>query len=211
MKLASLSLGLLTWTLGPSVSAQTPSACIPPPGGLCLSADEVQILRDAAQELHDLHEAPARIEILDPVIVIRDWNGRVYVNGGDIRPLRMKLKIGSTVERDMEVVLPSIIQYRPAPLEPMFRLRIRAEAGVLVRGSIDLARSKDSSSWPIDAGIGWDFFHLDILNASVHTGIFSSGAGIGLDLTHNFGIYTGFSLVYRGWTPDSLLALYFAF
>lgn len=183
--------------------------CAPPPYGKCLTADQYAQVKQALQELDAIHKAPAEVTVQDPVVVIQDWQGRVYVNGGDKQPIRMKLKLSDTVDRDMAVTLETKVYYREKPPDPMFRLRIRAQAGLLAPQLIDAVRGKKQNFF--DAGVGWDFFHLGLVNAAVHTGVFSSGATVGVDVTKNFGGFGGFALAYDGLRPSALLGLYFAF
>lgn len=183
--------------------------CIPPPGGKCLNADQFNEVKKAIEELDQIHKAPAIITTQDPIVIIQDWQGRVYVNGGETQPLKLKLKLGTTIDRDLSLVLPTQIYYRPKPTEPFFRLRIRAQFGILAPELVRTAYGNKQSF--LDAGIGWDFFHVNSVNFSVYTGLRSIGGGIGLDLTKNFGPYLGYSLVYDGWRSSLLAGCYFSF
>ncbi|HEY8097920.1 MAG TPA: hypothetical protein VIE65_17825, partial [Methylobacter sp.] len=138
-----------------------------------------------------------------------DWDDRVYINGGSKKPIQATLKLGDTINRDMEMTLPIKVYYREKPPDPMFRLRIRAQAGILVPELIHTLQGKNDPFW--DAGIGWDFFHLNAVNIAAYTGIRSVGAGIGLDLTKNFGPYLGYSLKYDGFQSSLLTGIYFSF
>ena len=183
--------------------------CVPPDGGACVTKEELDQIKEALRELQSIHEAQAQITIQDPVVIIHDWDGRVYVNGGDKNPLKMKLKLGDTIDRDMAATLPTQVYYRPKPPDPMFRLRIRAQAGILTPQIVDAISGNSSKWW--DVGIGWDFFHIDNVNLSLYTGIQSAGGGIGFDLTKNFGPYVGYSLVYEGFKSGAFAGVYFAF
>ncbi len=182
--------------------AQEPEC--PPPYAVCLTAEEKKTVGDSLRELKDIRESKAEIEVKDEVVIVRDWEDRVYVNGGDLKPLRATLRIGDSVERDLEMRLPVRLSYREKPPEPMFRLRIRAQAGVLVPRVLDSFKD----GW--DAGVGWDFMHLGPVNLSAYTGIRSAGGGLGLDLTKNFGPYVGYSVLYDGWESGALAGIYFS-
>lgn len=182
--------------------------CIPPPGGKCLTSDQYEQVKKALVELDDVHKSPAEIKVEQPVVIVQDWQGRVYVNGGDQKPIPMKLKIGQYVDRDMAVTLETRVFYREKPPDPMFRLRIRAQAGLLVPQLIDAVKAKQNF---FDGGVGFDFFHLGPANVSANVGIFSSGAGLGLDLTKNFGVLAGYAMVYDGWKSGALIGTYFSF
>lgn len=172
--------------------------------GTCLSHDDSRKVAEALRELKQIKESEARIEFRDPVVIVRDWDDRVYVNGGEARPLRLTLRVG-TVERDMEAVVPVQVGYRERPPDPPFRLRLRAQAGILMPAL--LRRPKDG----FDAGFGFDFFHLGELNLAVHAGFRSAGCGVGLDVTKNFGPYVGYSVVYDGWSSGILSGVYMSF
>ena len=189
--------------------AQDP--CPKPCDGKCLSQEQIDKLKMAVDELKDIHESPASVSVVAPVVIVRDWDGRVYVNGGSTIPLRAKVKIGKHVDRDLDVVLNSRVWYRPEPPQPMFRLRIKAQAGILAPEAINKVRGVDGTAYPLDAGIAWDFFHLGILNISAYTGIRSAGAGPGLDITRNFGMYAGYAILYDGFKSSAMAAAYFSF
>lgn len=182
----------------------------PPEGGICLTKEQRAQVTAAIEELDDIKNSKAEVEILEPIIIIRDWEDRVYINGGEKKPIKLKLRIGKTINRDMEMTLPIQVGYREEPPDPMFRLRIRAQAGFLIP-TIFESPIKEHILDGMDAGIGWDFFHLDLVNLSVYTGIRSVGGGLGLDLTKNFGPYLGYSLVYDGLKSNALAGIYFSF
>jgi hypothetical protein len=202
MKIRALVLPLLFSGIA---AAQDPKPC----DGKCLSPDQVDKLRKAVDELDDIHKSPATVEFQDPVVIIRDWDGRVYVNGGASQPLRLKIRVGKHVDRDMQTTIDSRVWYRPQPESPMLRLRIRAQVGVLVPEMVKTVGKDSQAFW--DAGVGWDFFHLGIVNLSAFTGVRSIGAGPGIDITKNFGLYAGYSLVYDGFKSSILTTAYFSF
>lgn len=193
----------------PSTAFADDAPCVPPPGGKCLTADQYEQVKKALQELDDVHKSPAELKLEQPVVIIQDWEGRVYVNGGDKQPLPVKLKIGQYVDRDMAVTLDTRVYYREKPPDPMFRLRIRAQAGILVPQLVT-AVSKERQNF-FDGGAGLDFFHLGPVNVSANLGVFSSGGGLGLDLTKNFGVLAGYALVYDGLKSSALGGVYFSF
>jgi hypothetical protein len=190
-----------------STALAQPTPCVPPPGGKCITKEQLEQITKALQELDDIHKSPAVITVEDQIYIISDWNGAVYVNGGDKDPIKMKLKMGQYVDRDMAATIPTHVYYRPKPPDPMFRLRVRAQAGVL----LPQAFQSDTGWNKFDGGLSFDFFHIKAFNVAAFTGIRSAGGGIGLDLTNNFGIYGGYSFVYDGFKSSSLLAAYFSF
>lgn len=175
----------------------------------CYSEQTRQEVIKALEELDTIYKSKAELKLQDPVIVIRDWDGRIYVNGGEKNPLRIKLRLGSTIDRDLALVLKPRVYTREKPADPMFRLRLRAQIGVLARGTYE--RIANGGSWPIDGGLNLDFFHLGPVNLGIYAGIFSAGPQIGLDLTRNFGVFAGPTMVYQGLKMDAILGVFFSF
>jgi len=105
----------------------------------------------------------------------------------------------------MQIQLPIRVYYRPKPPDPMFRLRLRAQAGIL----LPMIWKDAKGGW--DAGLSFDFFHVGDVNVAAYTGVRSAGGGVGLDLTRNFGPYVGYSLVYDGFASGVLAGAFFSF
>jgi len=180
----------------------------PPPGGVCLTEDQKEKLRKVVEELENIKNSPAQIISKDPIIIVRDWENRVYINGGSTKPIKLKLKIGDTIDRDMEVTLPIQVYYREKPPDPMFRLRIRAQAGFLIP---EIFKKNLTVPERMDFGIGFDFFHVNLVNLSIYAGARSFGIGPGVDITKNFGGFSNFSIRYDGFTFGNLTGIYFSF
>ena len=204
MKTMWLAVAVLTAARAVAADDVCPKPC----DGKCLTPDQVNELKKAVSELDNIHKSPATVEILDPIVVIRDWDGRVYVNGGSSVPLKAKVRVGQYVDRDMSVSLKPQVWYRPEPPSPMLRLRIRAQAGILFPS---IWQGADAAKSAYDAGLGFDFFHLGIVNLTAYTGVRSIGGGPGLDVTKNFGIYAGYALAYDGFKSNAMLSAYFSF
>lgn len=182
-------------------------------GGVCLTKEQKEKIVESVKELKNIHESKAELEVEEPIVIIRDWEDRVYINGGDKKPVKLRLKIGEHVDRELEAVLPVSVYYRDKPPDPWFRLRIRAQVGILIPEFIESISNTDNLDSPWDAGIGWDFFHIPgyELNLAAYTGVRSAGGGVGIDLTKNFGIYSGYSFIYKGLSHSFQLAAYFSF
>lgn len=183
--------------------------CVPPPGGKCLTAEQLGQVKEALRELKNLHESPAMLKLEEPVTIIHDWEGRVYVNGGDSKPVVAKLTLGDTIERDLAITLPTQVYYRPKPPDPMFRLRVRAQAGILAPQLIQSVGGDGQKFW--DVWASFDFFHLGPVNAAVNAGVQSASFGPGLDLTKNFGVTGGYAFIYDGFKSSMFLGAYFSF
>jgi hypothetical protein len=176
---------------------------------VCTDASVIDRCMEAAMELKDLHDSSAEIEFHDPVIIVHDWDGRIYVDGGDQKPMRATLTIGHFVERELEMTLPISVQYREEPPEPMFRLRFRAQAGILVPEVIKVFDGQATRTF--DAQLGLDWFHLGPFNTSVNLGVVSCGAGFGMDLTKNFGLMAGYAFIYSKLQSGAITGIYFSF
>jgi len=191
----------------PPVPASSPADApvCPPPFSLCLEPGDAKTVVASLKELRSIKESKAELRFKDEIVLVRDWQDRVYINGGEAKPVDATLTLGDTISRDMQVQLPVQVYYRPRPPDPMFRLRVRAQAGIL----LPMIWKDSKGGW--DAGLSFDFFHYDVFNLAAYTGVRSAGGGVGLDLTKNFGPYLGYSLVYDGLTSGVMLGTYFSF
>lgn len=185
---------------------QTPTvpAC-PEPYSLCLTQPDSDTVVSSLKELKSIKESKAVLKLKDSIVIVRDWQDRVYINGGSAKPIDATLTLGDTVSRDMQIQLPIQVYYRPKPPDPMFRLRVRAQMGLI----LPVIWKDAKGGW--DAGLSWDFMHYDVFNLAAYTGVRSAGGGIGMDLTRNFGPYAGYALVYDGFTSDVMVGAYFSF
>lgn len=180
----------------PASAQESEKPPCPPPYAVCLTEEEKKKVVEAVKELDELKSSPAELEFKEPIIIVRDWQGRTYVNGGDQRPIPVKLKIGGIVDRDLEMKLPVRVYEREEPEDPMFRARFRAQLGLMIPEVVRSAVDGDLN-WFWDGGVSLDFFHYDMFNVSVYVGVQSLGGGLGLDITKNFGIYAGPHLSYQ--------------
>jgi len=104
---------LLASSVAAADDAAPPPECVPPPGGKCLTKEQFDGVKKALEELDGIHKSPVVVTTDDKVVIVNDWEGRVYVNGGTSAPLRMKVRIGDTVDRDVEMTLKPVVNYRP--------------------------------------------------------------------------------------------------
>lgn len=206
-----MRLAMTMIALGVALAASPAAAdeCVPPPGGKCLTAEQFEEVKKALREYNNVQDSPAELKLEQPLVIVQDWQGRVYVNGGDKKPIPAKLKIGQYIDRDMAVTVETKVFYREKPPDPMFRLRIRAQAGLLVPQLVTAVGGERQNFF--DGGAGLDFFHLGPVNVSANIGVFSSGGGLGLDLTKNFGVLAGYAFVYDGFKSSVLGGMYFSF
>lgn len=199
--------------LTPAISSAQQSDC-PPPYKLCLTEEEQKQVVAALKELKAIKESPAKLEFKDPITIIEDWDQRVYINGGSKNPIKLKLTIGDTIDRDLEAQLPIRLYYRAEPEDPMFRFRLRAQFEVLVPEIIQSIRDKEFDMF-YHTAIGLDFFHVGIWNLAVNAGTAGFGLGTGFDITKNFGTNVDFLIkydkIYPEFMPTMSLGVYFGF
>lgn len=181
-----------------------PPPC-PEPYALCLTQPDSDTVVESLKELKSIKGSKAVLKLKEDIVIVRDWQDRVYVNGGSAKPIDATLTLGDTVSRDMQIQLPIQVYYRPKPPDPMFRLRVRAQMGLI----LPVIWKDAKGGW--DAGLSWDFMHYSVFNLAAYTGVRSAGGGVGMDLTKNFGPYLGYALVYDGFTSDVMAGCYFSF
>lgn len=184
----------------------------PPPYKVCLTEAQRQKLSETVKELKEIKESPAELTFNDSIVIIRDWEDRVYINGGEKNPIKLKLKIGS-INRDLEAQLPITVYYREEPPDPLFRFRLRAQFGVLAPEIVQSIRDEEFQVF-YHTAIGLDFFHYDFWNIAVNVGTAGFGLGTGFDITKNFGTNIDFLVkydkIYPEFMPTMNLGVYFA-
>lgn len=158
---------------------------------------------------------------LDPINIIVDKDGRVFYSGAAPNPYTLRMK-WCNYEADGQgkvnlvtaLRVPSIwgFRFRPKaymgllPIEA-FNIEVSNEAKKLAGQKTDSLTFSDV--W--DAGVMVDFFHYDWFNVNAAVGFRSFGAGIGADLTQNFGIYVGYAETWATWHPNVNVGLWFSF
>jgi len=180
-------------------------------GQVCLPKPTVDEIKKAVIELKDIHESKAKLEVKDPIVIIRKYDGSIYVNGTQKVPLRAHLTIGKHIDRDLTIRVKTKVYERPKKPDPMFRLRPRFQIGVLLSESVGFLKGEKTAYDMVDAGISLDVFHIDRFNVAPYVGIKSIGGGVGMDLTRNFGSYVGYSYGYDEGKSGVMIGTFFAF
>lgn len=170
----------------------------------CLDEKEVDKIVYALEQLQDIHNSEAKVEFTSSIEIVRDWDGRIYVNGGSKKPIESELKIGKYLSRTLRMNVPVKVSYLEKPEDPMFRFRMKAEFHVLIP---ELVKKEDF----IDAGVSLDFFHIKNFNTSAYVGFRSAGLSFGYDVTKNFGVQLTPSFVYTSLKPSGSTGVYFSF
>lgn len=183
----------------------------PPEYEVCLTKDEYDKVVKAVEELDAIKKSEAKVEFKEPVVIVRDWQDRVYVNGGEAKPIKARVTVGETIDRELAVTLPTQVAFRPKPPEPQFafRARVRASFGIMVPEIVKTAEEGVLHDfWA--AGLDLDFVKIDLFNISVHVGSAGFGGGVGFDVTKNFGIGINALCNWGEWTPTASTGVYFA-
>ena len=191
---------LLLFTI--PVRAQNNPACLSP--SVCVSERDMAVFIELLREKQCFQTKPP-VFTEDSITVIVDRDGRVYGSGNN--PVPHKLKIDWC---NYQINAESNIQLQVAQrVEPTwgFRFRPKATFGILVA---DLFRGNVFHE-SLDGGILIEPFYVQWVNANAYIGIRSLGAGLGVDLTKNFGAYVGWSITWGFWRSNPYISFYFAF
>jgi hypothetical protein len=202
---------VLCLSLLPSVAYAEEFVC-PPTYAVCLTEEQLIKVTEAVKELDEIKSSEAELSFLEPIVIIRDNEGRVYTSGGSKKPVKLKLKIGKVIDRDLEAELPVKISYRDEPVEDesLFRFRVRAQIGLLAPEVIQSIRDNEFQAfWNVSAGL--DFFYIGAFNIAAVIGSDGVGGGVGVDITKNFGTYVAPIVKYEDWSGSLDLGVYMAF
>jgi len=161
----------------------------------------VQVLK----ERQCLDKTPPTFE-LDPVVLVTDYDGRVFYSGADPRPYKLKMKwCHYEVEAEGKVKVVAALGEKS---EWGFRFRPKSHLSYLL---LTPFHDGNSATDGIDAGLALDFFHVYWANLNLVAGLRSIGASIGMDLTRNFGIHAGYAFAYSEPWHNIRAGIYFAF
>lgn len=197
--LALLTLVLTVFLALPASAAET---C--PEGATCVAKEDMEAFLQLLRDQKCRNENPPKYE-LDSIVIVEDKDGRIYGSGAEPKPYTLRMKWCN-----YEVVAQGKVQLLVAKREPPvwgFRFRPKFSSGFLFTSAFT---QKDALS-AIDVGVLWEGFYYRSLNLNLATGFRSVGAGIGVDLTKNFGAYAGYALAYDGWLSNPYVGLSFAF
>lgn len=214
-KLVALLVTLL-WTL-PILADDTPPACT---NGTCVPKADMDKFIEVLKEKKCLQTTKPTFE-LDPINIVVDKDGRVFYSGAAPNPYTLHMKwCNYEAEAQGKV---SLVTALHVPSIWGFRFRPKAYMGVLPIEAFNITVSNEAKTalgqkttpltfgdvW--DAGVMVDFFHYDWFNLNAAVGYRSFGAGIGADLTQNFGLYLGYANTWGTWHHNFNLALWFSF
>ena len=198
MKRLLLALTLFLWST--SVWAQVTCAA----EDTCVAKGDMEKFIAVLQEKRCLQSTHPTFH-LDPVTIVVDKEGRVYYSGADPKPYTVKMTwcgydVTATGKIDLTVA-------KNEPPVGGFRFRPKFAGSYLFVDGFSSTKSVDG----VDVGILWDFLYYKAFNVNVATGFRSIGAGLGLDITRNFGGYAGYAFSWWTLKHNPQLGLYFSF
>ena len=167
--------------------------------------EDLRVLLLAAKEYHCFLKSEPTFK-LDPIQIYMDDQGRVFFSGNQPHPYTLHMEwCNYTAEAKGKL---DVVAAMPEP--DWWGLRFRPKAYL---GYLPLTALEDGGSFNdgIDAGLMLDFFYIEWANLNAALGVRSVGAGVGINITKNFGGYLGYAF---GWgAPHHQLigSVYFAF
>jgi hypothetical protein len=195
--LAVVLLGLLAET----AYAQDASC---PAGKVCVDKADMPTFLEALKEKQCLLKTPPTVTS-DPLTIVIDRDGRVYGSGSDPHPYTVHLSwCNYTLDAKGETKIVAAMAS-----EPSYGFRFRPKAALGLLGTELVSGAKFADSW--DGGILLEPFFFQWANINAYVGFRSVGAGLGFDITKNFGAYLGYAVTWGGWRSNPLASLYFSF
>ena len=173
-------------------------------GSTCTPPADLKDMVSALKEQRCLKTTQPQFQ-LDPINIIVDKDGRIFVSGAEPRPYTLKMSwcsYGATATGTVNVEAA-----RAVPPTYGFRLRPKATLGFLVPDTF----KQDPWSKGLDGGLLIEPFFFQSLNINAYVGVRSVGGGLGLDVTKNFGVILGGTATWDGWRPNLMTGAYFSF
>lgn len=175
-----------------------------PAGHKCIPDDDVEVFVQVLRERKCLQDEKPKFQ-LDPIVIITDVDGRVYYSGAQPVPYTVKMSWCN-----YEVTGQGKLEVAVAKREPPvwgFRFRPKFSGSFLF---VD-AFKQDTAGEAIDVGILWDFVYYKQFNLNLATGFRSVGAGLGVDITKNFGMFGAYAFSWWTLLHNPQAGLYFSF
>jgi len=186
----------------PKAAPRAPQSC---QGGVCMPSKDMAVFLEVLREKRCLKTTKPDFQ-LDEVVIVTDKDGRVFYSGADPKPYTLTMKwCNYELEASGKV---QVVAAMMAPETWGFRFRSKAYLGAL---PLEMLRDENEATDGIDAGLMVDFFYYEWVNLNAGVGFRSLGAGVGFDLTNNFGGYVGYAITWSGFRSTANGALWFAF
>jgi len=172
-------------------------------GGVCVAQDDMRAFVQLAREAKCRTDTPPQLK-LDPITIVVDRDGRIYGSGADPKPYAAQLHwCNYDIEAKGQVGL--IAAQREEPTSG-FRFRPKAAVGYLPVTAL----VEKNGYTGIDVGVLVEPLFLSWFNVNVYVGVRSLGAGLGVDITRNMGLYLGYALTWGTWQHNPQAAVSFA-
>lgn len=191
----------------PAPAVEVPQAACE---GTCVPPEDMKKIVEVLKQRKCLDEEPPEFD-LDEVSIVIDKDGRVFFSGAAPHPYTLRMHwCGYEVEAQGKVTVVAAIKEPPIW---GFRFRPKAYLGLLPTQPVYdlLADETVTFSSMVDAGLMVDFLHYKWANLNAAVGFRSIGGGVGVDITSNFGAYTGYALTWGVWQHNALTGLWFSF
>lgn len=182
--------------------SSTPASC--GSSGVCVDKSDLHAFVQLAKDHKCRAETPPTLAV-DPIVIVVDQDGRIYGSGSDPKPYKVQIKWCN-----YDVTATGQVRLNVAVREPPtwgFRFRPKASLGILGVEAFERDRVADA----VDVGVLVEPFFYHSWNVNVAVGMRSFGAGIGFDITRNFGGYLGYAAAYSGLRSNPMAGLYFSF
>lgn len=174
------------------------------PDGTCVPDEDMQVFVELLKEKKCLQTEKPSFE-LDPVMLVRDKDGRIFYSGAQPRPYTLRMRWCSyevTAEGEVDVVAGMV-----EPPTWGLRLRPKAAMGILAVEAWDQKDLRDG----LELSGMLDFLYWEWLNLNATVGVRSVGAAVGVDVTRNFGAHAGYATAWLSWRHNPHFGLWFAF
>jgi hypothetical protein len=127
----------------------------------------------------------------DKLTLVVDRQGRVFASGSGTAPFTLTLDwCNYHIEAKGQVGV-----YAAQMPEPTWGGRFRPKAAL---GFLPVEALRTDVPSALDAGLLLEPFYWQYLNLNAFVGVRSVGAGLGLDVTKNLGVYTGYAWRWQG-------------
>lgn len=186
------------WLVPSSALAQCPEA------STCVPAEDMEVFVKLLREKRCLQTTRPSFD-LDPITILTDAEGRTFVSGDQPRPYTLRMSWCGYRTDALGTVL-AVYAKKPDPTWG-WRLRAKASLGFLPADAL----AEEDASKGLDAGLLVEPFFYRWFNANGYVGVRSAGAGVGVDLTRNFGAYGGYAFCWGSQRHTPHLSIYFSF
>ena len=189
--------------LSVSLVSSTAGARECPPQDVCVERPDILLMAQLAREAQCRATTEPEVTA-EPITILLDKQGRVFGSGTGDKPFTLRLDWCN-----YEIEMKSQIRLIAAQaVEPHwgFRLRPKASVGILTRELLDGETLLQYG----DVGLMLEPFFYRWFNVNGYVSFRSVGAGLGFDITTNFGAAVLFNTRWGEWRVNPFVAVFFA-